>query len=53
MTVESAQTVVAVIKSTEGASIGPALNLPVEITPAQLELLVNQLLQNVPPPYLV
>ncbi|CAJ0876441.1 661_t:CDS:2, partial [Entrophospora sp. SA101] len=34
------------LKSVDGEITGPPLSLPVDITPEQLELLVNQLLNN-------
>lgn len=40
-------TVVAQFKSPEGDVSGPALNLPANATPEQLELLLNNLLSNV------
>lgn len=40
-------TVIAQLKSIEGEIIGAPLSLPANVTPEQLELLVNQLLSNV------
>ena len=42
----SGVTVVAQLKSPEGVPQGPPLNLPVDSTPEQLMLLLNNLLQN-------
>lgn len=42
----SGMTVVAQFKSPEGVQQGPSLNLPVDSTPEQLMLLLNNLLQN-------
>jgi transcriptional regulator of heat shock response len=39
--------ILAVFQSTDGQTAGPSLQLPANITPEQLELLLNQLLQNV------
>ena len=39
--------VVATFQSPDGQEVGPSLTIPANITPAQLELLLNQLLQNV------
>ena len=39
--------VVAQFKSADGESTGPPLNLPADVTPEQLELLLNQLLEQV------
>ncbi|KAJ3044203.1 Notchless protein 1 [Rhizophlyctis rosea] len=45
-------TVVAQLKSAEGELCGPALNLPVDVNPEQLALLLNNLLENEDPlPY--
>ncbi|KAI8927399.1 hypothetical protein BC831DRAFT_510942 [Entophlyctis helioformis] len=44
--------VVAQFQSTDGQTAGPPLNLPIDVTPEQLELLLNNLLQNDDPmPY--
>ncbi|KAJ3057102.1 hypothetical protein HK097_000566 [Rhizophlyctis rosea] len=45
-------TIVAQLRSTEGEPCGPPLNLPVNVNPEQLALLLNNLLQNEDPlPY--
>jgi ribosome assembly protein 4 len=40
-------TVVAQFKSPEGNISGPSVNLPADVTPEQLQLLLNNLLNNV------
>jgi ribosome assembly protein 4 len=52
MTVEEvqiAQQVVAQFKNSDGENVGPPLNLPSDVTPDQLHLLLNQILENVNP----
>lgn len=41
------QTIVAQFQTEDGESTGPPLNLPADVNPEQLELLLNQLLQQV------
>ena len=41
------QMIVAQIKSPEGEILGPPLNLPSDVTPQQLQMLVDSLLKNV------
>lgn len=41
------QNVIAQFKSVDGESTGPPLNLPVNVTPDQLEMLLNQLMNTV------
>ena len=41
------QNVIAQFKSMDGESTGPPLNLPVNATPDQLEMLLNQLMNTV------
>lgn len=41
------QSVIAQFKSVDGESTGPPLNLPVNVTPDQLEMLLNQLMNTV------
>ncbi|KAG9299423.1 hypothetical protein G9A89_009375 [Geosiphon pyriformis] len=49
---ESQGNVIAQLKSVEGESSGPPLSLPANVTPQQLQLLINQLLDNEDPlPY--
>ena len=43
----SGSTVVAQFKSPDGLITGPSLNLPIDVNPEQLHLLLNNLLQNV------
>lgn len=45
--------VMCVLKDPEGTPLGPAMFLPQNAGPPQLQLIVNQLLQNVncPPPF--
>ncbi len=40
-------TLVAQFKSVDGVTEGPQLDIPVDTTPQQLQLLINELLQNV------
>lgn len=40
-------TIIANFKSADGISAGPSLNLPVNVTPEQLEMILNQILSNV------
>ncbi|CAO3632863.1 unnamed protein product [Cunninghamella blakesleeana] len=42
-TMQEGQKVVAQFKTEDGESTGPPLNLPADVTPEQLELLLNQL----------
>ena len=42
-----AATVLVQLRTQEGQTTGPALDVPSDITPQQLELLVNELLKNV------
>src|SRR3954468_855949 len=44
---ENLETVIAQLKSTDGEITGAPLSLPANVTPEQLELLINQLLSNV------
>jgi hypothetical protein len=44
---ENLGTVIAQLKSTDGEITGAPLSLPANVTPEQLELLINQLLSNV------
>lgn len=39
--------ILAVFQSVDGQTAGPSLQLPTSITPEQMELVLNQLLQNV------
>jgi len=41
------RTVLVQLRTQEGETTGPALDVPVDITPQQLELLINELLKNV------
>jgi hypothetical protein len=41
------QNVIAQFKSIDGETTGPPLNLPVNVTPDQLEMLLNQLMNTV------
>ena len=43
----ASQNVIAQFKSVDGESTGPPLNLPVNATPDQLEMLLNQLMNTV------
>lgn len=40
-------TIVAQFQTVEGEPTGPQLDLPVDLTPEQLQLLINELLKNV------
>lgn len=44
---ELPQSVLAVLKSSDGQSVGPSLQLPADVSPEQLETVLNQLLENV------
>ncbi|KAI9146507.1 WD40-repeat-containing domain protein [Paraphysoderma sedebokerense] len=49
---ETAKSIIAQFKSADGESTGPPLNLPINVTPEQLEHLLNKLLDNDEPlPY--
>ena len=44
---DSPRTILAVLKSPDGQDVGPSLQLPVDVSPEQLEMVLNQLLENV------